>query len=265
MKARLVHRRLLDPRPADEAARHPVAEAVNIPLAELPHRAHELPPRDRALGVVGPEPLVREAVDWLTQVGRRAHAANTPQPCRAPCAAEIGRLWEPNPFLAELLPRLAPARVLELACGTGRDAVFMASHGWSVTAVDVLPDALALGRKLAERYPVASEAIEWLEIDLEAAPPRFERVFDLIVVIRYLHRPLFARLHEWIQPEGSIVYETFTTTHRQRYGRPARDAHVLAPDELPGLLAGFEIRHHSEQWRGRAHTARVWAVRPAGA
>jgi hypothetical protein len=59
-----------------------------------------------------------------------------------------------------------------------------------------------------------------------------------------------------------VLCETFTATHRERYGKPARAAHVLAPGELPRLLARFEIRHHSEAWRGRAHTARAWAVLP---
>jgi hypothetical protein len=36
---------------------------------------------------------------------------------------------------------------------------------------------------------------------------------------------------------------------------------VLKPGELPRLLAGFDLRHHSEAWRGEAHTARVWAVK----
>jgi SAM-dependent methyltransferase len=264
MTARLVQRRLLDPRPAREAARHPLAEVVSIPLSELPDRVHELPPREREFGVVGPEPLVQETVDWLTRAGRRATAAEMPLPSSESSEAELGHLWEPNAFLAELLPRLSPGRALELACGSGRDAVFASSRGWDVTGVDVLPDALELARGLAQRYAAALGTIEWLELDLEAGPVRFNREFDLITAIRYLHRPLFPLFKEWLRPGGSVIYETFTTVHRERYGRPASDLHVLAPGELPGLLAGLEIRHHSEGWRGRAHTARVWAVLPNG-
>jgi tellurite methyltransferase len=259
----LVQWRLLDPRPCAAAADHVFSEAVNIPFSELPDRVHELPPRERELGVVGPEPLAREVVAWLRRVGRRAIAVDVPSPGGAPSDSEIGHLWEPTAFLAQMLPQLSPGRALELACGTGRDAVFMSSLGWDVTAVDVLPDALALAKGLVERYAPALRPVEWLELDLEAETVRFERAFDLITVVRYLHRPLFARFREWLRPGGSVLYETFTSVHRQRYGRPARDAHVLKPGELPGLLAGFEIRHHSEQWRGRAHTARVWAATPS--
>ncbi|MCK4342872.1 MAG: hypothetical protein KAY37_14250 [Phycisphaerae bacterium] len=66
-------------------------------------------------------------------------------------------------------------------------------------------------------------------MDLERAPPSFERQFDLIVGLRYLHRPLFQCFGAWLEPGGSIVYETFTTVHRARYGKPTRVTHVLQP------------------------------------
>ncbi len=260
--ARLVRRRWLDPREADEAAARPIADAVNIPFSELPKRVHELPPRAEAFGVVGPAPLGEKVATWLATIGRRAVLADcwTPAPAEQRC--DLGRLWEPTAFLSTMLPELPAGAALDLACGAGRDAIFMSSCGWDVTAVDVLPDALSRARELAARYAAALRPIRWLELDLEAAAPWFERAFDLIIVFRYLHRPLFARLHEWLRPGGSVLCETFTMVHRERYGKPSRATRVLMPGELPKLLAGFEIRHHSEGWRGRAHTARLWAVLP---
>jgi tellurite methyltransferase len=248
--ARLVRQRRLDPRPADVAARQPIADSVNIPFAELPDRVYELPPREQELAVVGPASLVHEVVAWLTHAGRRATVlANQPPPAAPPDPAILGHLWEPNAFLAETLPDLPVGRVLELACGTGRDAIFMSAHGWPVTAVDVLPDALDRARALAARYAPALQAINWQTLDLEIGTVRFEQTYDLLTVFRYLHRPLFPHFREWLRPGGSILYETYTTVHRERYGRPARAAHVLQPGELPELLPGFEIRHHSEAWR----------------
>lgn len=259
--ARLVRRRLLDPREADEAAERPIAETVNIPFSELGQRVHELPPRGQEVGVVGPARLAREVVAWLTSNRRRAAAVETFASQGPADEFEVGHLWEPNAFLCEILPQLSGRSALELACGTGRDAVFMSACGWDVTAVDALPDALSRARELVARYAPALRPIRWLEMDLQAAAPEFAQAFDLIAVFRYLHRPLFSRFHDWLRPGGSVVYETFTTVHRQRYGRPARDAHVLQSGELPELLRGFEVRHHAEAWHGRAHTTRVWATR----
>lgn len=260
--ARLVRRRLLDPREAGDAARQPLADAVNIPFSELPSRVHELPPRDQETGVVGPAPLARAVVAWLAANGRRGVVIESFKPLRAADASESGHLWEPNALLREVLPQLPCGAALELACGTGREAIFTSSCGWDVTAVDALPDALARARELAARHAAALRPIHWLERDLEAETPEFGSRFDLITVFRYLHRPLLPRLRDWLRPGGSVLYETFTTVHRQRYGRPSRDAHVLLPGELPRLLTGLEIREHREGWHGWAHTARVWAVLP---
>jgi hypothetical protein len=141
--------------------------------------------------------------------------------------------------------------------------VFLACGGWSVTGVDILPDALERGRALAARYALDARRIAWQEIDLEHNPPDGWGPIDLAVMIRYLHRPLFARLKDWLAPGASVVVETFTATHRARHGRPARPAHVLEDGELRMLLDGWDLRHYSEAWRGKRHTARAWAVRAA--
>jgi tellurite methyltransferase len=258
----LVECRFLDPRPTAQAATRPIVGAANIPQAELPQRTSELPPRDEMILVVGPDPPAAQTVAWLAAHGRRAMVAADVRYATTTAGDAIGRLWRPNSFLAEVLPQLTPGRALDLACGTGRDAVFAASRGWQVTAVDVLPDALERARRLAAACAAAIEPVEWIQADLERDPPSFGPDFDLVVSVRYLHRPLLRRVVEWLRPGGSLVCETFTTLHRQRHGRPVHDEHVLRPGELPRLLAGLEIRSFSEAWRGTAHTARVWALAP---
>jgi SAM-dependent methyltransferase len=273
----LTKRHFLDPRPAADAAGRPIRDAVNIPLAELSERTHELPARHQLLPVVGPAEVAVQAVAWLGQNGRRARLRPAWEYAARPDSTLIGHLWRPTEFLAEVLPQLsashqaesdAPATrtrgALDLACGTGRDAVFLAAHGWHVTAVDLLPDALDLARALAARYAPAIQPIEFVQIDLEADPATIQQQFDLIVVFRYLHRPLFTRFRSWLAPGGSLLCETFTTVHRARRGKPASDAHVLKPDELRELAQGLEIVDISEAWRSHAHTARLWARQPAG-
>lgn len=258
--SRLIRRRFLDPREADEAAARPIADAVNIPFSELRDRLHELPPRSAEVEVVGPAPLANRVVEWLATIGRRARRVDQWSAAPPEQVNQPGRLWEPTAFLAETLPNLTVGTALDLACGTGRDAIYLASCGWDVTAVDLLPDALERAQKLAARYAPFLNTIRWQQMDLEKEPVQFDRQFDLIIAFRYLNRGLLGRLHNRLRPGGSVLCETFTTLHRQRHGRPLRDAHVLEPGELPGLLTGLEIRHYSEDWRGRLHTARVWAA-----
>lgn len=277
MRVPLVHCSVLDPRPADDAARTPLPGAVNIPVDELPRRTHELPPRAATITVGGQADLARAAVAWLRAAGRNAVAGGAAADAiqtriQTPISGidALGRLWSPNDFLAAVLPALPPGHALDLACGTGRDAVYLASCGWDVTAVDILPDALARARDLARRCAAAIVPIRFCCADLELEP-RAEAAtdwctppFDLIAGFRYLHRPLLRRLPELLRPGGSLIWETFTTLHRTRHGRPASDARVLRPGELRELLLhDLDVREYEEVWQGEAHTARIWATRRA--
>jgi SAM-dependent methyltransferase len=274
---------LLDPRDAQSSASDPIPFAVNIPLAELPDCAHELPPRERVLHVVGDPASARRAVELLRTAGRNAMAASERAvessgrgagrvagaradamdraQRRSLAHAYVGRLWEPSAYLAERTAELAPGAALDLACGTGRDAVYLASCGWRVVGVDALPDALQRAARLASRCAAAIEPVEWRCIDLEVESVDFSERFDLITGFRYLHRPLFGRFEEWLTPDGHVIYETFTTLHRARCGKPSSDAHVLHFGELATLLWGFEVLDQSEDWRDGQHTARIHARR----
>lgn len=261
---RLVRRQWLDPREPAEVAAAPIAGAVNIPLGELSRRVAELPPRDQEIGIVGPRPLACETIAWLSARGRRGVHIPDSDIRHLECDDDrvVEHLWRPNAFLEATLPRLDPGLALDLACGMGREAVYMAANGWRVTAIDVLPDALARAAEFAARYREAVLPICWLACDLEQSLPSLIAEFDLITIFRYLHRPLIADLQRLLRPGASILCETFTTVHQARHGRPSRSADVLAPGELPRLLSAYEIKHYCEDWRGPAHTARAWAVLP---
>ncbi len=262
MQSILVPCRYLDPRSAAAATADPIAAAVHIPAAELPRRTHELPSRDEDVAVADTGDEARAVVAWLQQHGRRATLVRPPSRAGERIDLCRGRLWQPNPWLASIAAELAPGRVLDLGCGTGRDAVYLASAGCAVTAVDALPDALQRGQDLAARYPGLPGSIEWVatRLDEDWQPPAGG--YDLIVAIRYLPRALLRHLAAWLKPGGSFVGETFTTLHRDRHGRPAGDDDVLAPEEWPALLPGLEVCQHLAGWSGDVHSARVWAQRP---
>ncbi len=111
---------------------------------------------------------------------------------------------------------------LDVAAGAGRHTRLLADLGYRVTAVD--RDVTALG---------GVTGVEVVEADLEdGSPPPFSgRTFDLVVVTRYLHRPLLPALVAAVGPGGALVYETFARGH-ERFGRPTNPAWLLRPGEL---------------------------------
>ncbi|PIV89423.1 MAG: SAM-dependent methyltransferase [Hydrogenophilales bacterium CG17_big_fil_post_rev_8_21_14_2_50_63_12] len=138
-------------------------------------------------------------------------------------------------------------RVLDLACGGGRHAVYLAGLGHGVIAVD---------RDLSLATVVrGTPGITWRQADLEAdAWPFPGGSFRGIVITHYLHRPLFGLLLAALEPGGVLIYETFSLG-QAKYGRPRNPAHLLLPGELLEITRGklrvlaFEDVEEPEQRR----------------
>lgn len=127
---------------------------------------------------------------------------------------------------AGLVP--AGATVLDLATGSGRNALFFAARGHKVTAVDIdlsrLPD---------------TQNVERVQADLEngTAWPLAGRRFGAATVTNYLHRPLMPDLLDAIEPGGMLLYETFMDGN-ERFGRPSRPDFLLRDGELLEFVRG---------------------------
>ena len=271
---------VLDTREPEAFACGHLAGSGHIPSAELRARRAELPPRDAAILVVAEdataaaaaaatlETLGYAAVSWLdAPLGAVAGGLAD----RAPAAC----LWRPAPFLEEVLPLICrppaaapgpnapasgPPLALDLACGAGRDAVFLARHGFEVEAWDHAPEALERTRDLARRHGVTLRT-EVLDLERADLPPP-PRPFDLIICFRFLHRPLFPWMERALAPGGWLVYETFRTG-QERFGRPIRAHFLLAPDELARAFPTLEtIRYEERDPEGGPVTARLLARRP---
>jgi SAM-dependent methyltransferase len=148
---------------------------------------------------------------------------------------------------------------LDLACGSGRHAIWLAEQGFRTLAVD--RDAVAVGA-LSQEAARRGLSIETRVVDLESGERFLEPdSCDLIVVVHYLHRPLFPALVQAIRPGGALVYETFTRAQAAR-GKPTNPAFLLEPGELPMLVRPLHIAASREgDFEGRS-VASIVAMRP---
>lgn len=169
--------------------------------------------------------------------------------------AAADRLWsgEPNPTLVAEVAALPPGRALDVACGEGADARWLARRGWRVTGVDV--SGVALERARTHEGPDDHARLTWVRADLTADPVP-PGPFDL-VVIHFLHLPGWRALHRAaaavVGPGGTLLVvghhpSDLTTT----VPRPTDPSILATPDDLAGLL--------DDTWTVRTAEARPRAV-----
>lgn len=157
----------------------------------------------------------------------------------------------------QLIPR--GGRVLDVACGAGRHSRLLARLGFRVDAVDRDSALLASLTAISGITPKCA--------DLESGPwPYAGEIFDGVIVVHYLHRPLFPHLLSAVAPGGVLIYETFAAGN-ERYGRPANPDHLLRPGELLDLVHGrLRVVAYEDLFVEEPRPAmvqRICAVRPS--
>lgn len=149
----------------------------------------------------------------------------------------------PNPVLERCAPRGTGLRALELACGLGQNALWLAAQGYTVDAFDISLAALRPAR--AEMLRRGLTGVNFIVADLDHfVLPAYP--YDLVLVFRFLDRRLFPAIRERVRPGGLVVYQTFNV--RQRARRPSvSPAHMLRLGELPGHFPGWEVIEASDE------------------
>jgi SAM-dependent methyltransferase len=158
---------------------------------------------------------------------------------------EAGPLFgvEPNRFLVAEVEGLAPGRALDLACGAGRNAVWLAERGWTVTGADFSDVALVNARELAAERGVD---VEWVQADLRDWEP-LPRAFDLVAVL-YLQVPaeeralVLGRAAEAVAPGGTLLVVGHDLQNLNGgHGGPKDPRVLFTPEDVAAELPGLEV------------------------
>ncbi len=160
--------------------------------------------------------------------------------------AEFEWSVNPNQFVAAELAGLPPGRALDLAAGEGRNSVWLAERGWSVTAVDFSRVGLEKGRKLSAARGLDDGLVDWVVADLnDYDPPR--DAFEL-VLIAYLQveAPLRARVLAGaaaaLVPGGTLLIVGHDLTNlTEGVGGPQYPEVLYTPEAITAELPGLRI------------------------
>ena len=152
---------------------------------------------------------------------------------------------EPAAVLAGNAHLLPPAgRALDLACGLGGNALFLARRGFAVSAWDISPVAIA---RLAAQAARLGLAIDAQTRDVESEPFPLA-AFEVAVASRFLARALARPIMDSLKPGGLLFYQTFVRDKPGAQG-PANPDYLLAENELLALFAGMRLLVYREEGR----------------
>ena len=171
--------------------------------------------------------------------------------------SEVSYLGErPSPFLSheiERIRKLAPGkRALDIACGEGRNSIFLAQQGFLVTALDI--SDVGLG-KAARRAEEAGAVVDFQQADLDEY--RFTEQYDLIINFNFLLRGLIPEAVRALSPGGLLIIDTIMESPELLASH--NPAYLLRRGELQRICEGLdgEILFSEEVLEGEMPTARV--------
>lgn len=148
-----------------------------------------------------------------------------------------GFTTQPTALLVSAVRDRPPGRALDIGMGQGRNAVFLATQGWTVTGFDLSDAGMAIARENAARAGVTIEAVRSSEQDFDYGESRWD-----LVVFTYEPFPItadayVARLERAMRPGARIVIESFSEPE----GKPNRTATAIDPDRLLSAFRPLRI------------------------
>ena len=172
----------------------------------------------------------------------------------------------------EFLAETAPGTALDVAGGAGRNAVWLAEHGWRVKLIDISDVALKMAREKFEAVKKASSAqpktslarkasLKTEMVDLNCISHLGTEEYDLLVVFYFLRRELFPAISRALKPGGTLIYRTYTIDRMKVPSGPSDPKYLLQPNELLHAFPGLRVLHYREMLQGKA-AAELVAQKP---
>jgi tellurite methyltransferase len=148
----------------------------------------------------------------------------------------FGQRSHPNALLRQWLPELPVGRALDIACGAGRNSLFLAAAGFQVDALDISAAGL---RRAASSAQADNLEVNWIEQDLDAGLTSDDH-YDLIIMFRYVNLPLLGTLKDRLLPGGYLIVEEHLVTDADVAG-PRGSRFRVAPGALAAAAQGMQI------------------------
>lgn len=136
---------------------------------------------------------------------------------------------KPSPIVIEAAAGMPAGRALDLACGAGRNSLFLARNGWDVVAIDGSPEAIRIAKQRAKRIGVQFDT-RVLELESSLPLPFEDGSFDLVTIVHYLQPSLFPEARRLLREGGSCVASVKTS-----------GTFAMPLDSLREQFAGWEV------------------------
>jgi tellurite methyltransferase len=151
-------------------------------------------------------------------------------------------ILKPAQFLVENVHLFPKGQVLDVAMGTGANAVYLARMGFEVEGVDISAEAVNTALELARKSGMNLKA---RLADLENKYSIRKSSYDVIICFKYLQRSLIQQMKDGLRTGGMVVYETFIVD-QARFGKPKNPDHLLKHNELLDLFRNFRCLRYRE-------------------
>lgn len=152
---------------------------------------------------------------------------------------------DPAQLLVEYLPILLKGRALDVAMGKGRNALFLASHGFDVVGLETDDESIDVCRADAKERGLNLE-IRRTDLEDLTSYKIESSAYDVVICFYYLQRNIIPIMKDALKPGGIIIYETFLIDQHLTAGHPRHREFCFEHNELLNNFPVFRILYYRE-------------------